>query len=264
MVVQEGRALRANNPSWTLVGHSRGEDPSGMESVSKYIVAAHFPPSTSSFPFLPAYCCLRFFYFFSFFLFSSSASFWLVQTIPFYLQVQVLLYVNNYHISLSPSVIFVDQSSHRLKTQKPNKPSHLIFLFFTFSSSTSNIANMYAARSMKPKLSLSIATTSTPRPSLSLKSPGIPRTPISPVAAASPTSKRFSSLHVPSYNYSNSCSSKSILKKQPVSRPGVADKRIQFQVTPTVHCVTPIENPDEYYGTHTKITREERRWTVRE
>lgn len=126
---------------------------------------------------------------------------------------------------------------------------------------------MYAARSVKPKLSLSIAATqSTPRPALSLKSPSlqVPRTPISPVSAASPTAKRFSSLQVPSYNYSNSCSSKSILKKAPVSRPGVADKRIQFQVTPTVHCVTPIENPDEYYGTHTKITREERRWTVRE
>jgi len=126
---------------------------------------------------------------------------------------------------------------------------------------------MYAARSVKPKLSLSIATTtSAPRPALSLKSPGlqIPRTPISPVSAASPTAKRFSSLQVPSYNYSNSCSSKSILKKQPVARAGVADKRIKFQVTPTVHCVTPIENPDEYYGRHTKITREERRWTVRE
>lgn len=127
---------------------------------------------------------------------------------------------------------------------------------------------MYAARSVaKPKLSLSIAAAQgPPRPSLSLKSPGlpIPRTPISPVSTASPTSKRFSSLQVPAYNYSNSCSSKSILKKQPVARPGVADKRIQFQVTPTVHCVTPIENPDEYYGKHTKMSREERRWTVRE
>ncbi|KAJ5099305.1 hypothetical protein N7532_006306 [Penicillium argentinense] len=125
---------------------------------------------------------------------------------------------------------------------------------------------MYAARTVaKPKLSLSIAATqNAPRSSLSLKSPGLPRTPISPVNAASPTVQRFSSLQVPPYSYNNSCSSKSILKKQPVARHGVADKRIKFKGTPTVHCVTPIENPDEYYGKHTKMSREERRWTVRE
>jgi hypothetical protein len=122
-----------------------------------------------------------------------------------------------------------------------------------------------SARIMKPKLSLSIsAAQNATRPSLSLKSPALPRTPISPISAASPTSKRFSSLQIPSYTYTNSCSSKSILKKQPSSRAGAVDKRIQFQVTPTVHCVTPIENPDEYYGKHMKMTREERRWTVRQ
>jgi len=122
------------------------------------------------------------------------------------------------------------------------------------------------ARVVKPKLSLSIsAAQNATRPSLSLKSPSaLPRTPISPISAASPTSKRFSTLQVPSYAYTNSCSSKSILKKQPSSRAGAVDKRIQFQVTPTVHCVTPIENPDEYYGKHMKMTREERRWTVRQ
>ncbi|CAI7579076.1 unnamed protein product [Penicillium crustosum] len=121
------------------------------------------------------------------------------------------------------------------------------------------------ARVVKPKLSLSIsAVQNAPRPSLSLKSPSaLPRTPISPVSAASPTSKRFSSLQVPSYAYTNSCSSKSILKKQSSSRTATVDKRIQFKVTPTVHCVTPIENPDEYYGKHMKMSREERRWTVR-
>lgn len=124
-----------------------------------------------------------------------------------------------------------------------------------------------AARSAaKPKLSLSIsAAQNSPRPSLSLKSPGaIPRTPISPVSVASPTSKRFSTLQVPSYGYTNTCSSKSILKKHPSGGAGAAEKRIQFKGTPIVHCVTPIENPDEYYGKHTKISREERRWTVRE
>jgi hypothetical protein len=126
---------------------------------------------------------------------------------------------------------------------------------------------MLAARAAsRPKLSLSIsAAQTTPRPSLSLKSPGpVPRTPISPVSTASPTAKRFSTLQVPSYAYANSCSSKSILKKQPAVRQSAQDKRIQFKTTPTVHCVTPIENPDEYYGKHTKMSREERRWTSRE
>ncbi|KAJ5796761.1 uncharacterized protein N7518_005301 [Penicillium psychrosexuale] len=125
---------------------------------------------------------------------------------------------------------------------------------------------MYTARVVKPKLSLSIsAAQNVSRPSLSLKSPSaLPRTPVSPISAASPTSKRFSSLQVPNYAYTNSCSSKSILKKQSSSRAGTVDKRIQFKGTPTVHCVTPIENPDEYYGKHMKMSREERRWTVRQ
>ncbi|KAJ5562372.1 hypothetical protein N7535_003175 [Penicillium sp. DV-2018c] len=127
---------------------------------------------------------------------------------------------------------------------------------------------MYTARAVRPKLSLSISTAqNVPRPSLSLKSPSaLPRTPVSPspISAGSPTSKRFSTLQVPSYSYTNSCSAKSILKKQTSSQTATADKRIQFKGTPTVHCVTPIENPDEYYGKHTKMSREERRWTVRQ
>ncbi|KAJ5929365.1 hypothetical protein N7454_007213 [Penicillium verhagenii] len=126
---------------------------------------------------------------------------------------------------------------------------------------------MYAARAAtRPKLGLNISAAQTaPRPTLSLKSPvTIPRTPLTPVATASPTSQRFSTLQVPTYGYTNSCSSKSILKKQQSARSGAVEKRIQFKGTPTVYCVTPIENPDEYYGTHTKISREERRWSVRE
>ncbi|KAJ5908040.1 hypothetical protein N7495_000722 [Penicillium taxi] len=116
---------------------------------------------------------------------------------------------------------------------------------------------MYA----KPRLSLNISAA---RPSLSLKSPvAVPRTPISPVSA-SPTVMRFSSLPVPAYGYANSCSAKSILKKHTSEQPGAVGKRIQFKGTPTIHCVTPIENPDEYYGKHTKMSREERRWAVRE
>ncbi|TPR07866.1 Mitochondrial carrier family protein [Aspergillus niger] len=114
------------------------------------------------------------------------------------------------------------------------------------------------ARNARPKLSLcTSAAQSTSRQPLSLKSPSaIPRTPISP---ASPSAKRFSSFQVPSYAYSNSCSSKSILKKHSGAS-SHAEKRIKFKGTPTVHCVTPIENPEEYYGTYTKLSREERRW----
>ncbi|PYH48820.1 uncharacterized protein BP01DRAFT_379212 [Aspergillus saccharolyticus JOP 1030-1] len=119
---------------------------------------------------------------------------------------------------------------------------------------------MYA----RPKLSLSIsAAQNATRSSFPLKSPGAgPRTPLSP---ASPSAKRFSTLQVPSFGYNNSCTSKSILKKHSV--PGAAastEKRIQFKGNPTVHCVTPIENPEEYYGTYTKLSREERRWVVRD
>ncbi|KAJ5100247.1 hypothetical protein N7456_006299 [Penicillium angulare] len=140
---------------------------------------------------------------------------------------------------------------------------------------------MLAARAAaRPKLALntSVAQNTVTRPTLSLKSPGVlPRTPISPVSTASPTAMRFSSLQIPqipshgvtshsvkSHGYTNSCSSKSILKKHHSTYPGAPEKRIQFQCTPTVYCVTPIENPDEYYGKHTKMTREERRWSVRE
>ncbi|KAL2824026.1 hypothetical protein BDW59DRAFT_148073 [Aspergillus cavernicola] len=128
----------------------------------------------------------------------------------------------------------------------------------------------------KPKLSVSIAAaqSTVSRPSLSLKSPGplhSPRSPLPPSPAA-PASKRFSTIQVssqaqmqmqvPSYNYVNSCSSKSILKKQ--AGASASGKRIQFQGNPTVHCITPIENRDEYYGNYTKLSKEERRWIVRQ
>ncbi|KAJ6004794.1 hypothetical protein N7540_012593 [Penicillium herquei] len=123
---------------------------------------------------------------------------------------------------------------------------------------------MYA-RAARPQLALNTAVAQNTRPTLKLKSPVVaPRTPISPVAASSPAVVRFSTFQVPSYAYTNSCSTKSILKKHQAGRPETSEKRIQFQFTPTVYCVTPIENPDEYYGTHTKISREERRWSVRE
>lgn len=178
--------------------------------------------------------------------------------------------------SAGPSVITKFRSLHQAVHSIFVDPKlvNLKFNFddFKFIHFANSFVTMYnSARMMKPKLSLSIsAAQNATRPSLSLKSPitlkspaALPRTPISPISAASPSSKMFSTLQVPNYAYNNSCSSKSILKKQPSSGTGV-DKRIQFQVTPIVHCVTPIENPDEYYGKHMKMSREERRWTVRQ
>ncbi|KAL1850565.1 Mitochondrial tRNAs modification protein [Paecilomyces lecythidis] len=127
---------------------------------------------------------------------------------------------------------------------------------------------MYAARASKPKLSLSISavTQNSGRPSLSLKSPGVmPRTPTSP-SPLSPTARNtrdnqrgYQTLQVPTYTYANSSSSKSILKKSADSSSS-RDKRIQFQNSPTVYCVTPIENKDDVYGGYVKMSRDERRW----
>lgn len=132
---------------------------------------------------------------------------------------------------------------------------------------------MLAARVGRPKLSLSIsaATSSASRPSLNLKSPAglsTPRTPTSP-SPLSPTTlntrlnqRGFSTLQQPTFAYANTSSSKSILKKNHSPSNGEV-KRIRFSGEPTVHCVTPIENPEEYYGTYVKMSRDERRWTRR-
>lgn len=127
---------------------------------------------------------------------------------------------------------------------------------------------MYAARVAKPKLSLSIsaAQNTASRPSLSLLSPGpasvMPRTPISP-SPISPIAHRreYSSMLQPTYAYTNSSSAKSILKKH--KHATSSSKRIQFQNSPTVYCVTPIENKEEYYGGYVKMSRDERRWGAR-
>lgn len=125
---------------------------------------------------------------------------------------------------------------------------------------------MYAARAAKPKLSLSIsAATNTSRPALSLRSPGpMPRTPVSPSPLSPAYSRDFGAYQAPQmYTYTNSSSAKSILKKGSTSSTRSSGKAIQFQTTPTVYCVTPIENKDEYYGRHVKVSRDERRWGAR-
>jgi len=129
------------------------------------------------------------------------------------------------------------------------------------------LGKMYAARTVKPKLSLSISAAQNSRPSLSLKSPGPSSirtlTPVSPVSPTARTSQReYSALAPVTYAYKNSSTSKSILKKHQSSRSGMS-KKIQFDNSPTVYCVTPIENKEDYYGGYVKISRDERRWGLR-
>lgn len=128
-------------------------------------------------------------------------------------------------------------------------------------------------RVARPKLSLSIGGPSSVN--TALKSPvasmSMARSPMSPVAM-SPTaintarnvrlaSTGFSSLEQPTYSYKNSSTAKSILKRQTQSRAtGAAGKRIQFKGEPVVHPITPIEDP-EYYGSHGKMSKDERRWS---
>ncbi|KAI1963504.1 Mitochondrial tRNAs modification protein [Ophidiomyces ophidiicola] len=129
---------------------------------------------------------------------------------------------------------------------------------------------MYATRVAKPKLSLNIKVASGVT-ALSIPSPAskaIPRTPLSP-APRSPTTMNTARNRITShghlspmpqqasFTYSNTSSTKSILKKNSaLANASTAKRKIQFIGEPTVHCVTPIENPDEYYGSYNRdITR---------
>lgn len=124
----------------------------------------------------------------------------------------------------------------------------------------------------KPKLSLSISTAAqqSARPTLSLKSPIVPRTPISP-SPVSPTArntrmnlKGYSTFQQPSYAYSNSSSSKSILKKgSGSSTSSRSSKKLKIDAEPIVYCVSPIDAGEEYYGGYVKMSRDERRWMKR-
>jgi hypothetical protein len=65
----------------------------------------------------------------------------------------------------------------------------------------------------------------------------------------------------PTYAYVNSSSSKSILKKATKSSAS-SRRQLSFSDSPVVYCVTPIDE-DDYYGPHSKMSKEERRWQRR-
>ena len=113
------------------------------------------------------------------------------------------------------------------------------------------------ARAARPKLALAVPTTT----SHALKSP-IPRTPISP-SPISPTVRNtranqrgIATLQPPTFAYTQSSNTKSILKKGQSS--SSTSKKLQFRDEPAVRCITPV--PEDYHGTYVKMTRDERRW----
>jgi len=104
------------------------------------------------------------------------------------------------------------------------------------------------ARAAKPKLSLSVPMTASI--SKGPKSPSpfvIAPSPMTPTARNTAFNQRgFATLQVPS--------AQSGLKK-------VGAKKVQFSETPSVKLVSPM--PRECYGDYVKMTRDEKRWSVR-
>lgn len=115
----------------------------------------------------------------------------------------------------------------------------------------------------KPKLSLavpklSISTTSSGPLSAAPRSPLISATtPISQAARNAQLNQRgASTLQVPTFAYTNSANSKSILKRDTAK--SAAGKNIRFSEVNSVQCVSPL--PEECYGTSVRMSRDEKRW----
>ena len=133
-----------------------------------------------------------------------------------------------------------------------------------FSISDSNFcyqsATVTMLRATKPKLTLSLPNTSAAKAAQRSPFP----MPISPSPITSPTARNTalnqsgsSTYQPPTFAYTKSSGTKSILKKSP-NHIEVSEKRIQFKETPTVTCFSPM--PPGYYGEYIKMTADERRW----
>ena len=118
----------------------------------------------------------------------------------------------------------------------------------------------------KPKLSLSVPALSISTSSAAPLS-AAPRSPRSPmVSATTPLTQAArnaqlnqrgaSTLQVPTFAYTNSANSKSILKRDASKAAGA--KSLRFNDVPSVQCVSPL--PAECYGARVNMSKEERRW----
>ncbi len=115
------------------------------------------------------------------------------------------------------------------------------------------------ARAARPKLSLAVPALSVS--TAAAKSP-LPRTPISPSPSSATVrntglnQRGFSTLQPPTFAYSQSPGTKSILKRGPQT--GTKGKRLQFREEAEIRCVTPV--PEDYHGTYIKMSKDERKW----
>ncbi|KAK0515446.1 hypothetical protein JMJ35_001480 [Cladonia borealis] len=125
---------------------------------------------------------------------------------------------------------------------------------------------MLARAAGRPKLALAVPTINTAAAaSKSAARSPLPRTPISP-SPISPTIRNtrlnqrgFSTMQPPTFAYSQTSNTKSILKKgQSSSSSMAANKKLSFKEEPSVRCVSPV--PEDYHGTYLKMSRDERRW----
>ena len=113
-----------------------------------------------------------------------------------------------------------------------------------------------------PKLALAVPTLTIPTPTATM-SP-FPRA----SGASSPSSPTvhntclnqygFSAVQPPTFAYSQSSNTKSILKKGQLSKP-VAGKKLSFSAEPMIHSIDKL--PQEYYGEYVKLSKDERRWS---
>ncbi len=111
-----------------------------------------------------------------------------------------------------------------------------------------------------PKLALAVPTLTIP--TATVKS-ALPRTPISP-SPISPTVRNtrlnqrgFSTTQPPTFAYSQSSNTKSILKKGHSSR-SMSGKKLSFSEEPAVRSIEKL--PQECYGEYVKMSKDERRW----
>ncbi|KAK4698092.1 hypothetical protein P7C71_g54, partial [Lecanoromycetidae sp. Uapishka_2] len=113
------------------------------------------------------------------------------------------------------------------------------------------------ARAARPKLALAVPALNTTTACLA-KSPLPPLSPspISPTVRNTRMNQRgFSTLQPPTFAYSQTANTKSILKKGESPRSS-SGKKLQFNEEPMIKIIAPV--PEDYH-----MSRDERRWGVK-